>query len=665
MNQTDSDPEDRAPPRPAVDPTIKDSLLPNALGSLNEYQQLRLDQAIDKYAENIRQAVTNKSGVLSRANLASQQGFVAEAHIAESYNVDAAALAAPDAVQAHQTTFGDPNVDITIKSSSANDIHAQVKFYKTGLETAKAASRPRYTDHTDTKVVPADQKVDVVRSASRLAVQNRETRPSVAKDYQDTANNASITIEHPNHPGIESAPLNRTGPHSSEELAKQARTQTPVEYAAKAQKQAQLHTRQYTNAVIHGAIGGLIINAAGELIRLLQRPYALSTKDIEQACLNVLTGSARQAGLALLTTGVQHFGRTMASHSAIGGLTHTIGKSLTKGNVAVQVAAIGTHIANDLYRLINRDIDAVEMAESTTNHICLGFATAGGFTLGANVASMLTPFVTSMFGQGFASATVLGASMGSLGPILAGIAGGALVAIAGSAYIQSCHDDGRQIAIRDLERSFRMLQNSDIDTVGYVARVGSLSELRFHWDDLLPGRGLFSIFGEYKVRKAQLKALDHEISLQRAAVPEMEREIMNKLRAHHQERLDWIDRQFAAKNAELDIQSTEAFTDMEQHLANHLSTQRMLIGARAATISLQLDTMRNKRQAADREEADVAAASHDVERMLEALHNHDVPIPPKRHRLMRHALQASLRDRLPSDTPSDRVRRFLATPHHT
>ena len=66
-----------------------------------------------------------------------------------------------------------------------------------------------------------------------------------------------------------------------------------------------------------------------------------------------------------------------------------------------------------------------------------------------------------------------------------------------------------------------MLQNGDIDTVGYVARVGSLSKLRFQWDDLLPARGLFSVFAEYKVRKDQLNALDQEISRQRADVPDL------------------------------------------------------------------------------------------------------------------------------------------------
>ena len=640
--------------------TSTDSLLPNALGGLNEYQQYRLDAALDNYAHQIRQAVTTRSGALKANDLSSLQGFVAEAHHTHSYNVDAAAHAVSDVVRARQTTPGDRYADITIDSPSGKAINAQAKFYKTGVETAKAASRPSYTDHTDIKVVPADQIDDVVRSAKRLAAKNQATRPSVSRDYHDTASNSSTVIEHPNHPGIQSAPLDRRGPQGSDELTKRARKEPSVEYAGKAQKQAQLQTRQYANAAINGAIGGLIISGAGELFRLLQQPYAPSQKDIEQACINVLAGSARQAGLALLTTGVQHVGRTVASRSAIGGLTHTIGNSLARGNVASQVAVIGTQLAADLYRLFSRQIDGIEMVESTTNNICLGFATAGGFALGANVGSLVTPFVTSMLGQGVASATVLGASMGALGPIFAGVVGGALVAIAGSAYINHCQAHGRAIAISDLESSFRMLQNGDIDTVGYVARVGSLSELRFQWDDLLPARGLFSVFAEYKVRKDQLNALDQEISRQRADVPDLERQMIVRLRAHHQERLKSIDRLFAAKNDELDTHATNAFIDMEQHLANHLSTQRMLIAARAKDISVQLEAMRRELEVADRDQAQVAASSRELEKLIEDLRKHDVPIPPQRYRLMAQTIKASLRERLPSKTPADRVREFLA-----
>ena len=74
------------------------------------------------------------------------------------------------------------------------------------------------------------------------------------------------------------------------------------------------------------------------------------------------------------------------------------------------------------------------------------------------------------------------------------------------------------------------MQCGKLDLVGYVGEVGKMSELRFSWGDLLPLRGSFAVVGEYKVRKAQLNAMDEKIQRARADLSEQERELCHGCR---------------------------------------------------------------------------------------------------------------------------------------
>jgi len=65
---------------------------------------------------------------------------------------------------------------------------AQVKFYKTPVDTAKQLSDPQYAGMV--KIGPADQ-IEVVRQAAkREALRNANSRPEQAGHYQDTAKRA-------------------------------------------------------------------------------------------------------------------------------------------------------------------------------------------------------------------------------------------------------------------------------------------------------------------------------------------------------------------------------------------------------------------------------------------------------------------------------------------
>ena len=85
-----------------------------------------------------------------------------------------------------------PGEDISYGDSTESQV-AEVKYYKSGNDTAKAISRPDYVGST--KIVPSDQKNSVRSAAKRLMQQNQESRPARATQYEDTSANAADHLQ--------------------------------------------------------------------------------------------------------------------------------------------------------------------------------------------------------------------------------------------------------------------------------------------------------------------------------------------------------------------------------------------------------------------------------------------------------------------------------------
>ena len=621
------------------------SALRSAIGNINHRQHLRLDRELAEYGRRISDAVSNRN-----QSIDVRQGFGMEAHHVGSYNVEAAARGDLEH-KSRLAPSGNKTTDIVTEGYGGRTVDSQAKSWKTAKDTASALSEPRYTKSDVDKVAPKNQAEDIVSISQSRAAKNRTSDPQRSRDYQHTAAKTKGHVSHPDNPDIKSAAITR---EQSKNLAKADRRGRQVEYPDSKQKQAQLQKLQYVNAAKAGAIGGAVYSAAGEVIRLLQRRGELSQKDLEQALCNVLIGAAKGAGGALLTTGVQHFGRVPA-------VANTVGRSLSKGHVAPLVASIAMQFGQDVCRMCNGEIDGIEVAESTINGACQSVAAAGGYALGLKGGTALGPYVATLVGGKVASATVFGLSMGVLGPVVAGMVGGALAAMAAGAYINNCQQEGVKLAVKDLEASFEAMQYGKLDLVGYVGEVGKMSELRFSWGDLLPLCGGFAVLGEYKVRKGQLKAMDEKIQRARADLSKQEREIMRCLRERYNEQVTRIEGHFASQHAELLDQFDMAFQRMEQDLDTHLNLQNRLFAARNANLITHLEQLHRNAVATEQWQAETAEARSQVQALLEDLERHEGAISPEQRTLMRQALDARLSGLLPDDTPADLVQRFMAT----
>jgi hypothetical protein len=145
------------------------------------------------------------------------KGDVAEIWHAGSINVDAARGGSN--VNAYAPRDTSP-VDVRVHGTSVED--AQLKYYRSPEDTAKAISHPMF-EEMDQKVVPSDQLDGVRAAAARLSAKNIHNRPEMADSYGHTSNTADDRLR---MDGAESRPLSEK---ESRELVKEIRSKQGVD----------------------------------------------------------------------------------------------------------------------------------------------------------------------------------------------------------------------------------------------------------------------------------------------------------------------------------------------------------------------------------------------------------------------------------------------------
>jgi len=151
-----------------------------------------------EYVSNVQTAIDNaihalKTEATHRQNVTADylKGWLAEQWHAETLKINAQASGKND-IWAHVSGNNRPGEDILYGNSDISKV-AEVKYYKTGADTAKAISRPEYIDKE--KIIPSDQKESVQVAAQRLSEKNTTNRPEQSKHYQDTANRSNDNLE--------------------------------------------------------------------------------------------------------------------------------------------------------------------------------------------------------------------------------------------------------------------------------------------------------------------------------------------------------------------------------------------------------------------------------------------------------------------------------------
>jgi hypothetical protein len=544
-------------------------------GGFNGIQGEALNKALTDYGQKIRKSITNKSGFISKQEMAVQQGFVAEAHHVGSFNVEAAARG----LNNHRATrdvgqVNHPVTDIRLTTPTESTDY-QVKFYKDGEKTSAALSPEKYDGIG--KVVPSEQLESVKSSARRQALRNQPTRPSVSRSNQDTAQNATDVLKSRDGK-VSSTGLNRRGRGSSEELVRESqKTDGGPDYRDKARVRGSFNMMQYRTAAKHGAIAGAVIESVAVLREFLQDQSDVSPETCLEAAQKIVGSAAKGAGYALATTGIQHVGQSLIDSAASGtrnAVSGSMGKQLVKGNVAAAVTQITVQLAKNLYDFSSGKIDSLEFASSSIGGTMQTVGSSLAYGLGAGASSYMGTFVSASV----SNYAIAGTTLGTLGSVASGAAFAIGFALAAGAYTNHFSAQGQKIANNDIQSTLETLNGAQIDISQYVGKIGKMSELRFEWKDLLPFSGGISAVAEYQVRKKHLKQVQASVEKDIKALPEQERAIMLELSKRYGDEILEIERQFDISKRNIREQSLQHFDYFQRELNSHLQ-QRYLVFA--------------------------------------------------------------------------------------
>jgi len=161
----------------------------NSMGSIETARTA--DRYVSKVNDEINRTV-DLMKELGRNNkdINYSKGDIAEAWHAGTLGTDGASKNIPN--QKIIIPRDTSPVDIKV-CDSYNVIKAQIKYYKTPLDTAKAISNPKYQELY--KIVPEDQLEGVKQEAYKLYLKNINNRPEQAKQYYHTFKNVSERLK--------------------------------------------------------------------------------------------------------------------------------------------------------------------------------------------------------------------------------------------------------------------------------------------------------------------------------------------------------------------------------------------------------------------------------------------------------------------------------------
>lgn len=559
-------------------------------GGFNQLQGDALNKAFADYKTGIMNSVTAKSGNLTNQSLDVQQGFTAEAHHVGSFNIEAAAKGQLN----HSATLdvgkvNDPVADIRVTTPDGSHDY-QVKFYKDGDSSAAALSPKKYD--TVGKVVPKDQVDSVKEAATKRAAKAEGNRPDVANSNKDTAQKATDRISSDDKQNIQSTPLNRKGEGSAEELAKQAKQKGEgSDYKETARVRAEFNAMQYRNAAKSGALSGAAFAAAGELYSILSSTEPMTRARCMEAAQSIVLSSLKGASRAAAVTGVQHLGQMMAdaaaqaaSRSAVNAagsaaakagassLSRSIGQQLSKGNVAAATVAVTVSLGENLYKFCNGEIDSIEFASFSIGSTIQIVGTTCATALAAPASAFLGQFIASSV----SSITVMGTTLGALGPIALGAVFAIGLSLAVGSLVGHFENEGSILAIKDIAAAAARLESGHITLIDYAASVGTLSENTFSWTDCIPFAGAISVLAEYSTRRGQLASIQADIRHRFEQLDAAERRQMEEMMEQFNYQIHAMDLQYEQARRDIVTQAAGRFEQIRASLDKHLELNYLL-----------------------------------------------------------------------------------------
>lgn len=292
----------------------------------------RVEEEIDILVAQMRQLAVNQKG------LHYAKGDVAEAWHAGTFRVDAARRG----VDANSFTPRDTSpVDIEVHRDGIRET-AQLKFYRTAEDSARAISHPKYAE-MDQKVVPSDQLEGVREAAARLSTRNLESRPDVAASYGHTRDTVDDRLRHGE---VASKPLSE---RDAREIVKDLRNDGDVNREALGIDISQIIEwndilREATTAAARAAILSAALQAAPHLIAIGRK--ALDTGELTLADFKPLASEVPTALLrSSIAGGLSSAMLGAARQGAFGAVAKSASPAVIAAGVTLAMSAFDSSLA--------------------------------------------------------------------------------------------------------------------------------------------------------------------------------------------------------------------------------------------------------------------------------------------------------------------------------
>ncbi len=324
------------------------------------------------------------------------KGNIAEVWHAETLKVSAVAKGNDD-IWANVVGNNKPGQDVAYGNSTTAS-RAELKYYKTAVDTAKQLGNPAYSDSQ--KIVPTDQVEGVVTESQKQAARNRDTRPDVAAAYQDTADTVSDRIE---VDGITSKPLSESDAKSIASDFKKNGEIDPDAYGLNTESFIEWSDifRESGSAALNAAAFSAALTAAPHVFRIVaqyMQSGQLDARLIREGASQVLASSSSaglRGGLAAVITG-----------SCKAGLMGQSLKGISPTAVGMATAMALNSIENS-WRYAQGQISGKELAFNSSRDALALIMGGGGAVLGQMIIPV--PMLGALLGN------LVGSTLGAVG----------------------------------------------------------------------------------------------------------------------------------------------------------------------------------------------------------------------------------------------------------
>jgi hypothetical protein len=358
---------------------------------------------IDKVVDQANHAMSNTlhridGGINQNPNL---DGFIAEQHHVNTFNMDAAAKNSTMYAEAQNSTARN-SVDIVIKNSRGNTVRKYQSKYGADAETTQhLLDKGEYSFQR--KLVPKGQAEDISNATDKVEIR-LEGQSKGAKNLEKVSSN----------------PLSKEEAKAIQKDAQENGKIKEYDWNDISRKTISKQIGQKAALSALMAVGFQGARVLGRRIwnGITGKPNKTVQEDVTEFAKSALESGA-SAGLTVAASG----GLTVAARS--GWLGNAL-KATPAGRIAA-AACVGIENAKILYKYAKGEINGIEALDQAGNATC---SVVGSLALGA---------------KGAALGAAIGTVFGPIGTAVGGVVGGIVGGIAGSTVGEAVYTAGKNI----------------------------------------------------------------------------------------------------------------------------------------------------------------------------------------------------------------------------